>query len=110
MYAELYQDSVDIEIRIKSLMITKLCDPDFCIYTGTVNEPGKLGKTTLRSSGFHIHIGYEQCNIDTSLAMLQYIDAFVGIPSIIYDTDAERRKLYGKAGCFRLCEYGQIKN
>lgn len=51
MYAELYQDSVDIEIRIKSLMITKLCDPDFCIYTGTVNEPGKLGKTTLRSAG-----------------------------------------------------------
>jgi hypothetical protein len=82
------------------------CDPDFCIYTGTVNEPGKLGKTTLRSSGFHIHIGYDRCNIDTSLAMLHYIDAFVGIPSILYDTDAERRKLYGKAGCFRLCEYG----
>jgi hypothetical protein len=38
--------------------------------------------------------------------MLHYIDAFVGIPSILYDTDAERRKLYGKAGCFRLCEYG----
>lgn len=38
--------------------------------------------------------------------MLYYIDAYLGIPSIIYDTDAERRKLYGKAGCFRLQKYG----
>ena len=34
------------------------------------------------------------------------IDAYVGLPSILYDTDAERRKLYGKAGCFRLQPYG----
>ena len=51
-------------------------------------------------------MGYENRNIDTSMLMLQYIDAYVGIPSIIYDTDAERRKLYGKAGCFRLTKYG----
>ena len=38
--------------------------------------------------------------------MLRYIDAYVGLPSILYDTDAERRKLYGKAGCFRLQPYG----
>lgn len=38
--------------------------------------------------------------------MLHYIDAYVGIPSILYDTDTERRTLYGKAGCFRLCSYG----
>lgn len=55
---------------------------------------------------FHIHIGYPDNNIDTSLAMLRYIDAYVGIPSILFDIDTERRKLYGKAGCFRLCEYG----
>jgi hypothetical protein len=82
------------------------CDPDYCIYTNTRNEAGKLGRTTLRSSGFHIHVGYPDNNIDTSLMMLRYIDAFVGLPSILYDTDTERRTLYGKAGCFRLCEYG----
>ena len=38
--------------------------------------------------------------------MLRYIDVYVGLPSILYDTDAERRKLYGKAGCFRLQPYG----
>ena len=38
--------------------------------------------------------------------MLAYVDAYVGIPSILYDTDTERRSLYGKAGCFRLQPYG----
>ena len=51
-------------------------------------------------------MGYPENNIDTSLAMLRYIDAFVGLPSILYDTDTERRSLYGKAGCFRLQKYG----
>ena len=82
------------------------CDPDYCVYTGNQNEPGKLGRSTLRSGGCHFHVGYPSHNIDTSLAMLRYIDAFVGIPSIIYDTDSERRKLYGKAGCFRLQPWG----
>lgn len=27
------------------------CDPDYCIYTNTRNEPGKLGRTTTRSAG-----------------------------------------------------------
>lgn len=40
------------------------------------------------------------------MAMLRYIDAIVGLPSILFDTDVERRNLYGKAGCFRLQKYG----
>ena len=51
-------------------------------------------------------MGYDNNNIDTSIAMLRYIDAYVGLPSILYDTDNERRSLYGKAGCFRLQPYG----
>jgi hypothetical protein len=82
------------------------CDPDFCIYTAGPNEVGKAAKTSLRSAGFHIHVGYPENNIDTSVAMLHYIDAIVGLPSILYDTDVERRNLYGKAGCFRLQPYG----
>ena len=82
------------------------CDPDYCVYTNAKNEVSKAAKTNLRSAGFHIHVGYPENNIDTSLLMLRYIDAFVGLPSILYDTDAERRNLYGKAGCFRLQKYG----
>ena len=70
------------------------------------NEVSKATRTTLRSAGFHIHVGYPQNNIDVSVQMLRYIDVYVGIPSILYDTDSERRKLYGKAGCFRLQPYG----
>lgn len=31
---------------------------------------------------------------------------YIGVPSVLLDTDKKRRKLYGKAGCFRLTEYG----
>ena len=82
------------------------CNPDFCIYTNAENQVSSAKSTSLRSSGFHLHVGYPEHNIDSSLLMLTYIDAFVGLPSIVYDTDTERRKLYGKAGCFRLTRYG----
>lgn len=82
------------------------CDPDYCIYKEGPNEVTAATRSTLRSAGFHLHVGYEGNNIDTSLAMLRYVDAIVGLPSIIYDTDTERRKLYGKAGCFRLQPHG----
>lgn len=82
------------------------CMPDYCIYHEGPNVVSSAKNTTLRSCGFHIHIGYENPDIDTSLNILRYIDAYVGIPSILYDTDSERRKLYGKAGCFRLTDYG----
>lgn len=82
------------------------CDPDFCVYTQGPNVVSAAAKTNLRSAGFHLHVGYPEHNIDTSLEMLRYVDAYVGIPSILYDTDVERRSLYGKAGCFRLQPYG----
>lgn len=82
------------------------CDPDYCVYTQKKNEPSTATRTSLRSAGFHIHVGYPNNNIDTSTSMLYYMDAVVGLVSILHDTDAERRKLYGKAGCFRLQKYG----
>lgn len=82
------------------------CDPDYCIYTGEENVKPSAVKTNTRSCGFHLHVGYKGCNTDTSTTMLRYIDAVVGLPSILYDTDTERRSLYGQAGCFRLCKYG----
>lgn len=51
MYAELYRDSVGIEVKIKNLTITKLCDPDYCIYTKGPNEVGAASRTSLRSAG-----------------------------------------------------------
>ena len=54
----------------------------------------------------HIHLGYENPNIGFSTTLVKYMDAFLGVPSVIYDTDVRRRKYYGNAGSFRLTSYG----
>lgn len=83
------------------------CDVDYNVYTQSANpKPKNADKTRIRSCGFHIHCGYDNPNVETSLKLIKYFDMFLGIPSLLYDTDKRRRSLYGKAGCFRLCKYG----
>lgn len=82
------------------------CDVDYNAYTEAPNPKPEGSKTNLRSAGFHIHIGYENPNIDTSVLLVKYLDMYLGVPSVIYDKDKRRRSLYGKAGCFRLTSYG----
>lgn len=55
---------------------------------------------------FHIHCGYPKNNIDSSLKFIKYFDTYLGVPSVLRDSDTRRRNLYGKAGCFRLTPYG----
>lgn len=82
------------------------CDVDYNAYTEAPNPKPEGSRTNLRSAGFHIHIGYENPNIDTSVLLVKYLDMYLGVPSVIYDKDKRRRSLYGKAGCFRLTSYG----
>lgn len=82
------------------------CDPDYNAYTETANPKPQGDRGNLRSAGCHIHIGYPKCNPETSIKLVKYLDAYLGIPSILIDTDAQRRKLYGKAGSFRLQPWG----
>lgn len=44
--------------------------------------------------------------METSVKLVKYFDAYVGLPSLLYDTDVRRRTLYGKAGAFRLQPWG----
>lgn len=83
-----------------------MCDSDYNAYTEDVNPKPEGGKTNIRSAGFHIHIGYANNNIDTSLKLVKYLDFYLGVPSVLKDKDKKRRSLYGKAGCFRLTNYG----
>lgn len=83
-----------------------MCDPDFNVYTESENEKPDGSKTRLRSAGLHLHCGYDDPNIDTSLLLIKYMDMYVGLPSVLKDKDKRRRSLYGKAGCFRLTSYG----
>lgn len=82
------------------------CDVDYNAYTQEPNPKPKGTRTNLRSCGFHIHVGYKDNNIDTSLQLVKYMDAYLGLPSLLRDPDKKRRSLYGKAGCFRLTSYG----
>lgn len=82
------------------------CSVDYNAYTLSENPKPKGESTNLRSAGFHIHFGYNNCNVDDSIKLIKLFDLCLGIPSIIHDPDTKRRSLYGKAGAFRLCEYG----
>jgi len=77
------------------------CDPDYNAYSLDQNEPPS-NKTNLRSAGGHIHIGYDEPNFKTNIKIIKAMDLFLGLPSLVLDTDKDRRKMYGKAGAFRL--------
>lgn len=112
------QKNPDLDILCKASMIVdsdqlqsdeaKLfgCSVDYNAYTEEPNPKPNGESTNLRSAGCHIHIGYNNNNIDTSLKLIKYLDMYLGIPSVLKDPDTKRRNLYGKAGCFRLTSYG----
>ncbi len=83
------------------------CEPDFNFWTLMMNEPAMASPDLLlRSAGGHVHLGYDNPNMDTNIEILRAMDLFLGVPSILMDNDTERRKLYGNAGCFREKPYG----
>lgn len=82
------------------------CDPSFNCWTEQLTETPEKFEGRLRTAGTHIHIGYEGKNIDTNFDLMQACDVFLGLPSILIDTDAERRKYYGQPGDFRHTDYG----
>ena len=91
---------------IKSIAITILCDPDYNVYTMKPNPKPDAKNAEGRGAGFHIHCGYNNQNIETSLSLIKYFDAYVGLTSLLYDSDVRRRQFYGKAGAFRLQPWG----
>lgn len=84
------------------------CDPDFNAYTMEPN-PRPDEHPTRRTGGGHIHLGWGEGLHDHMLscaAMVRQMDFYLGMPSLLWDRDAERRLMYGKAGAFRPKSYG----
>lgn len=81
------------------------CDPDYNAWTDRLNEAPD-SKTNLRTCGGHIHIGYDNPDMEISIKLVKALDIFLGVPSILLDPDKERKKMYGKAGAYRLKPYG----
>ncbi len=82
------------------------CDPDFNAWTERENRKPQSVNKNLRSVGGHIHVGYDDISTQASLNIIKAMDLFLGVPSILLDSDTQRRELYGKAGAFRFKPYG----
>lgn len=81
------------------------CDPDFNAWTEDVNPKPAAVDKTLRSCGGHVHIGYPKRGIKPT-RIIQFMDLFTGVPSVLMDKGERRKQLYGKAGAFRDKSYG----
>jgi hypothetical protein len=83
------------------------CDPDFNAWKdGDMNEKPDGSKTDLRSCGGHIAVSCPGISKMDCLNLIKWMDIYLGVPSVLIDTDKDRRTLYGKAGAFRTKLYG----
>lgn len=88
------------------------CDPDYNAWSGMVNDKPN-GNRPMRTASGHIHIGWtngkdqgDPEHQGMCQAAARQMDFFLGLPSLMYDNDKERREMYGKAGCLRYKPYG----
>ena len=88
------------------------CEPDFSAYTLLAN-PRPTPPATLRSAGGHVHVGWgSDFNIEdpalmkSCAALAGNMDWYLGVPSLSWDSDTNRRRLYGAPGAFRPKPYG----
>lgn len=88
------------------------CDADYNAWNLKMN-PRPDNTTRLRTAAGHIHIGWTKDENPRNIhffkqcaAVVKQLDYYLGLPSLIWDRDDRRRKLYGKAGAFRAKPYG----
>lgn len=86
------------------------CDPSLNLYTKKVSEI-KVNPTTYtkRSAAGHIHLGLDGPIKDRHKPLVQLLDVLVGNTCVMLDRDpgsVARRKVYGKAGEYRLPKHG----
>lgn len=90
------------------------CNPDYNGWEAVVNSsPDDSKNPTMRTASGHIHIGWgkkfdpkDNLHFTDCCIVAKQMDYVLGIYSLLWDQDPNRRTLYGKAGCFRPKEYG----
>lgn len=103
------------ELPTEALMLG--CDPDYNAYTGEVNEKPNATGSTMRTGSGHIHIQFlpkgvfvkdrfEKSHMLRCCSLVKALDAVLYEQSLMWDTDKERHKLYGKPGAFRPKNFG----
>lgn len=81
------------------------CEPDFNVYLKDINQAPN-NNTNLRCAGGHVAIGYNEPSFTISEKIVKMFDIFVTLPALFKDNDTRRRELYGKAGSFRVKDFG----
>jgi hypothetical protein len=81
------------------------CEKDYNAWLEIENE-APVPDGNLRTAGAHVHVGYRIPDPFESVSLVQSMDLFLGVPSVLMDEDTDRKKLYGKAGAHRLKPYG----
>lgn len=86
------------------------CDPDYDGWTGEANNKPSTNKPMRTASG-HVHIGWDNGlegpgHFAMCCDMAKQLDFYLGLPSLVYDDNTERRELYGCPGAFRPKPYG----
>jgi hypothetical protein len=82
------------------------CEPSLSCWDLSESRPMPSGDN-LRSTGFHIHISYDNPNEQTSINIAKAMDLFLGVPSLITEPENERKQVgYGCAGNIRIKKYG----
>lgn len=88
------------------------CDPDYNAYTMEEN-PTPNEDAPFRTGAGHVHIGWtDKADMDSPLHASQcsmvakQLDLYLGVASVLFDSDNLRRDLYGKAGAYRPKTYG----
>lgn len=88
------------------------CDPDYDAWSGNMNNPPD-NKQPMRTASGHVHVGwtenediYDEEHVENCRYVVRQLDYFLGMPSLLFDKDATRRQMYGRAGAFRVKPYG----
>lgn len=88
------------------------CEPDFNAYNLSPN-PRPDGGALMRTAGGHVHVGgfytdnpRSPLQMGMSAYLARLMDRYLGVYSILWDKDDNRRSMYGKAGSFRPKPYG----
>lgn len=87
------------------------CDPDFNAWSGLRNPQPDVTAPFRTGSG-HVHIGWmepspvDDYHVEDCRAFVRQLDYRLGLPSLVFDPDVQRRALYGRAGAFRAKPYG----
>ena len=89
------------------------CSPDYNAYLDGGVNPKPDADLPFRTAAGHIHIGWtdgadilDPEHIELCCKVTKLMDLFLGVPSVLLDTDTQRRSMYGKAGAFRAKSYG----